>query len=278
MFAWYKNSAYCYAYLSDVLEANMKESFSTSRWFTRGWTLQELLAPKVVIFYDRDWIALGKRSEHAEWISEIAGIDVKALLQSPNTDGEDVKLSSFCVAKKMLWASHRKTTRLEDIAYCLLGIFDVNMPLLYGEGDRAFLRLQEEIIRRSDDDSILAWGLEPEMDHPQGLISESVSYEMAEWYSSRDVLASSPEDFKNCASLEYTSGSISPFTMSNVGLQVQLRLVPVSYSADRDDLVYSPLDNDGWLGMLSCTSAEVWTLWEFRSCQPMAVLGLQYKK
>ncbi|KAH7078100.1 heterokaryon incompatibility protein-domain-containing protein, partial [Paraphoma chrysanthemicola] len=225
MFTWYRNSVYCYAYLPDVLEANMKESFSKSRWFTRGWTLQELLAPKDVIFYDRDWKMLGKRVEHAEWISEIAGIDATVLRQSPNTDGKDVGLGSFCVAKKMSWASHRATTRLEDMAYCLLGIFDVSMPLLYGEGDRAFLRLQEEIIRRSDDDSILAWGLEPEMNHPQGLISKPVRNEMAKWRSSRDVLASSPKDFKNCASLKYRSGSISPFTMTNVGLQIQLQLV-----------------------------------------------------
>ncbi|KAH7070227.1 heterokaryon incompatibility protein-domain-containing protein [Paraphoma chrysanthemicola] len=256
MFAWYKNSAHCYAYLSDVLEADLNESFSKSRWFTRGWTLQELLAPHDVIFYDQQWKVLGKRSEHAEWISEIAGIDAAALLQSTNTDAKDVGLGSFCVAKKMSWASHRVTTRLEDIAYCLLGIFDVNMPLLYGEGDRAFLRLQEEIIRRSDDDSILAWGLEPAMNHPRGLIPEKVWDEMTEWYISEDLLASSPKDFRNCASLKYTSGSVSPFTMTNAGLQVQLQLVPVTRSADPDGPSYPPLDDGGWVGLLSCASGR----------------------
>ena len=201
---------------------------------------------------------MGKRSEHAEWISEIAGIDANALLRSPNNLNGNVALSSFCVAKRMSWASNRETTRPEDIAYCLLGIFDVNMPLFYGEGDRAFLRLQEEIIRRTDDDSILAWGREPEMGHPLGLVPHHVELEMAEGYNERDLLASSPKDFIHCANLKYTSGPNSPFTLTNVGLQIELPLVPVYEPDDRvtsqpDDHVISRSSN-AWIGLLSCSS------------------------
>ena len=249
MFAWYQKSTRCYAYLSDVDEANMIEDFPKSRWFTRGWTLQELLAPKDVIFYDRQWNELGKKSDHADWISKIAGIDPKALLPDPDTNDESISLRSFCVAKKMSWASRRETRHREDIAYCLLGIFDVRMSLLYGEGDQAFLRLQEEIIRRTDDDSILAWGLEPKMDHPQRKVSEDLKFEMTEYIEESNSLASSPKDFIDCANFRYTPGSISPFTLTNVGLQIRLPLVSVYQAHDNFD---SPLGGS-WLGLLSCS-------------------------
>jgi hypothetical protein len=247
MFAWYKNSARCYAYLSDVSLANMNESFPKSRWFTRGWTLQELLAPTDVFFYDQQWNEMGTKHEHVEWISEISGIDTDAL-----GDGRLPEFSWFCVAQKMSWASHRQTTRPEDIAYCLLGIFDVNMPLLYGEGDRAFLRLQEEIIKRSYDDSILAWNLDPEMEHPLGLVSDTVKATMAGHLYEKDVLASSPEDFKNCADLALSTNSHSPVTLTNAGLQIQLPLVPVLRSNDDATSTIT----DGYIGLLSCSSGE----------------------
>ncbi|KAF1958443.1 HET-domain-containing protein [Byssothecium circinans] len=252
MFAWYKNSARCYAYLSDVLEASMDEDFSRSRWFTRGWTLQELLAPKTVIFYDQQWIHLGTKSEHAERISEITGIDRTALLRGTVIDGRRVELGSFCVAKRMSWASARQTTRAEDMAYCLLGIFNVSMPLLYGEGDRAFLRLQEEISRKIDDDSILAWGLKPEMDHPLGLISDPVRFLMSRTFLLSDIFASSPRDFINCANLSYAAKSTSPFTLTNTGLQIQLPLVPVSPTNDPS----VPDGCHGWIGLLSCSTGS----------------------
>jgi hypothetical protein len=258
MFNWYRNSDYCYAYLSDVQEADMSRSFSESRWFKRGWTLQELVAPKEVIFYDREWSHIGKRSDHVDWISGITGIDPEVLDKPPESNGGDdeddrmAALSSACVAKRLSWASRRETTRLEDIAYCLLGIFDVNMPLLYGEGDRAFLRLQEEIIARTDDDSILAWGLEPEMDHPQGLVSDTVKSQMAEYFNERTLLASSPKDFMHCANLKYTSVASSPFTLTNVGLQIRLPLVSV-YQPD-DEIVSKA--GGGWIGLLRCSSGK----------------------
>jgi hypothetical protein len=159
MFRWYERAEVCYAYLSDVSgDANLQEDvseFVESRWFTRGWTLQELVAPKSVLFYskrDKGWHFLGTKEELCDQISTITGIDTDTLY------GAGLELAS--VARKMSWASHRETTRIEDTAYCLLGIFDVNMPLLYGEGQKAFLRLQEEILRASSDYSLFAWGLD----------------------------------------------------------------------------------------------------------------------
>lgn len=123
--------------------------FANSAWFTRGWTLQELLAPVNLTFYDCHWIALGTKQDFRDGIQQRTGIQAKVL------DGSN--LGRICVAEKMSWAAGRKTTRIEDRAYSLLGIFGVNMPLLYGEGERAFNRLQSELIRVSDDLSILAW-------------------------------------------------------------------------------------------------------------------------
>ncbi|KAK0712058.1 hypothetical protein B0H67DRAFT_518816 [Lasiosphaeris hirsuta] len=153
MYRWYQEADICYAYLADVAAspgAGLPARLSRSRWFTRGWTLQELLAPSAVIFLDAAWHEIGTKSDLHEALSEITGIP-SAVLQGTSTP------SSASVAQRMSWASKRETTRPEDLAYCLLGLFDVNMPMLYGEGDRAFARLQEEIIKTSDDHSIFAW-------------------------------------------------------------------------------------------------------------------------
>ncbi|KAI1739137.1 heterokaryon incompatibility protein-domain-containing protein [Xylaria scruposa] len=160
MFQWYANSDVCYAFLADVSDV---ESIRKSRWFTRGWTLQELLAPRQVAFYSERWEFLGFKTDDTlqRQLLEASAIDYAhrdALISFNPRD--------WSIAQRMSWASKRQTTRVEDVAYCLLGIFDVHMPLLYGEGERAFTRLQEEIIRVSEDRSIFAW-----TDHD--IISES---------------------------------------------------------------------------------------------------------
>ncbi|KAK4153986.1 hypothetical protein C8A00DRAFT_33239 [Chaetomidium leptoderma] len=150
MFRWYGDAELCYAFLSDVNPEESPHSWSStfrqSRWFTRGWTLQELIAPGVVYFYGAGWKQIGSRDKLLDLIVEITQISANYF-----TTGD---LSQFSAAQKMSWAANRNTTRPEDEAYCLLGLFDINMPLLYGEGKRAFLRLQEEILRQSDDDSL----------------------------------------------------------------------------------------------------------------------------
>ncbi|KAL9112015.1 MAG: hypothetical protein Q9227_003635 [Pyrenula ochraceoflavens] len=144
MFSWYEKAVCCYAYLSDVERGMDGSEFAKSRWFTRGWTLQELLAPYEVVFYTRDWDLLAKKNTIPELLREITGIAAEIL------SGEH-PIDSASVAQRMSWASGRKTSRPEDISYCLLGIFNVNMPMLYGEGKKAFRRLQEEIIKSSYD-------------------------------------------------------------------------------------------------------------------------------
>ncbi|KAF2654848.1 HET-domain-containing protein, partial [Lophiostoma macrostomum CBS 122681] len=140
MFSWYRNADTCLVYLKDVywklddvpkdttLSDMAIQRFIGRAWFTRGWTLQELLAPTSITFFNKDWENIGDRDTLQEFITE------------------------------MSWASLRETTREEDSAYCLLGLFGVNMPLIYGEGGtRAFIRLQEELIKSSADHTIFAW-------------------------------------------------------------------------------------------------------------------------
>ncbi|KAH8881644.1 HET-domain-containing protein [Thozetella sp. PMI_491] len=160
MYAWYLNSTVCYAYLADVPDASPNSPrFRSSRWFTRGWTLQELLAPSEVVFYSRDWVQIGTKKSLAKLVYEITGIREEYLLQMDGILGASI-------AQRMSWVSNRSTTRPEDMAYCLLGLFDVNLPLIYGEGSKAFVRLQEEIIKVSDDHSIFAWNWITQLSDP----------------------------------------------------------------------------------------------------------------
>ncbi|PTB78744.1 hypothetical protein M440DRAFT_1399860 [Trichoderma longibrachiatum ATCC 18648] len=224
MYLWYEQSAECYAFLADVEPPNdahpdaFHENLRRSRWFTRGWTLQELIAPKLVLFYAKDWTLLGQKDAPANFtkiISEISNIDRDVL------DGRIDPLQ-LSVSARMAWASHRNTTRLEDTAYCLMGLFQVNMPLLYGEGRRAFTRLQEEIIQRTDDQSIFAWNsFDDEDEDPDALFG---------------LLAQSPAQFKHAGSLQvlpplpvYAS---APSVMTNQGLRVQLYLEQRPYSVE----------------------------------------------
>ncbi|KAI8284397.1 Vegetative incompatibility protein HET-E-1 [Colletotrichum sp. SAR11_240] len=153
MFRWYQDSTICYAFLSDVpsdTDFDESSAFAKSRWFTRGWTLQELLAPAKLDFYSNSWDHLGSKLGLAKAISSVARIE-EAFLR-----GRSIREAS--IAARMSWAATRETAREEDRSYSLLGIFDVHIPLLYGEGGKnAFFRLQEELIRKSDDQSIFVW-------------------------------------------------------------------------------------------------------------------------
>ncbi|KAI0740646.1 heterokaryon incompatibility protein-domain-containing protein [Earliella scabrosa] len=158
MFTWYSYAEVCFAYLDDVPSdcyLHVPDSaFRTARWHTRGWTLQELIAPQVVIFISRDWRRLGDKAHLADLLQQITRVWAIVLRhQFPCT--------KTSVATRMSWASRRRTTRVEDEAYCLMGLFGINMPTLYGEGRQAFQRLQHEIIKVTWDTSILAWGSYP---------------------------------------------------------------------------------------------------------------------
>lgn len=213
MYTWYANGEVCYAYLSD-LETRLhylpwQERLGESRWFPRGWTLQELIAPQVVILYAKDWVVLGSRADFCAELSRITKVDEDVLLHPSKR-----ALQQLSIATRMSWASNRTTTRVEGIAYCLLGIFNVSMPLLYGEGEKAFIRLQGEIMKGSDDHSLFAWWHPAHDDiHDGGL---------ARWKHT-DMLAQSPKMFAN-------SGDIITFqephpkhdTMTNRGLLIDL--------------------------------------------------------
>jgi hypothetical protein len=209
MYDWYSASAICYAYLADVPSLSAKDccaqdsTFSKSRWFKRGWTLQELLAPKHVEFYSKDWLYISNKRLLAEQVHIITRIPTDMITFKTG-------LYHYSIAQRMNWASKRTTTKIEDIAYCLLGIFEVNMPLLYGEGGNAFLRLQEEIIRRSDDQSFLVW----RSVFDEGLAASQSSF----------LLAFSPASFFEEDTTVTQIGN-QPFSFNNIGLSIKVALV-----------------------------------------------------
>jgi hypothetical protein len=151
MYAWYESSAYCMAYLAD--DTGSPGSFKRSQWWTRGWTLQELIAPKELMFYDHMWSPRISRFYSAPIIEDITGIP-KNILEMPSR----AALRKVCAAVKFSWAARRSTTKDEDQAYSLFGLFNVQLPVLYGEGlNNALWRLQLEIYRSTSDHSIFAW-------------------------------------------------------------------------------------------------------------------------
>lgn len=157
MFQWYRNATKCYVYLADVSKSVLSDSdkpsqvpwehaFRNSRWFTRGWTLQELIAPTLVEFFSRDGAKLGDKGSLGNWTSEITGIPIRALQAGD--------LTNFSITERLSWQRNRNTSRSEDKAYSLLGLCGVYMPLLYGEGkDNAFKRLREETEKASKGES-----------------------------------------------------------------------------------------------------------------------------
>ncbi|PMD39409.1 hypothetical protein L207DRAFT_634014 [Hyaloscypha variabilis F] len=203
MFRWYEDSVICYAYLSDVATLDGLEHEDSD--------FNDL------VFFDQGWNGSRNKNDILEVISKITGIPEQFI------SGRE-RFQSACFARKMAWASKRTTTRKEDMAYCLLGIFEVNMPLLYGEGEGAFMRLQEEIVKQTQDQSFLALGL----DLP----------------ANRDyfggVFAPSPADFEGCRYLRsLTDYYLEPSQMTNKGLQIRLR---VWSNENCSDFVYGEIE------------------------------------
>ena len=159
MFLWYKNATKCYVFLPDVSvptiteiapQATWEKSFRKSAWFTRGWTLQELIGPGSVEFFSSEGQLLGDKKSLEQLLHAITRLPVKAL--------QNFSPDNFTISERMGWADGRETTEEEDIVYCLLGILNVSMPASYGEGrKKAFVRLQEELIRISSDHILFEW-------------------------------------------------------------------------------------------------------------------------
>jgi hypothetical protein len=162
-------------------------------------------------FYDQFWNYCGSRASHARTIAELTGIDIELLGTRHKLKRLD--LSHFSVAERMSWVSKRHTTRPEDIAYCLFGLFSVNLPTLYGEGaSHAFRRLQEEIIKNSTDLSILAWTTAAQAEHTY-------------MPSLKGALALSPAWFARSNAIKLAGIEVEPFSITNKGLRVQLPLI-----------------------------------------------------
>lgn len=243
MFVWYKRSEVCYALLSDVDSISARSNLSKSRWFTRGWTLQELIAPWELIFYDMNWNFLGSRLHLASEITSITQIPRRVLIRSKNSEARiGPVLQSTSVAHRMSWASKRVTTREEDLAYSLMGIFDVNMPLLYGEGKRAFLRLQEAIMYASKDQSILAFR------HPEP------PARMEMWlHGFSPILAPDPSYFCDDIRQEvYGSNTHTPMKLDNGNITLEVFIVPIAKNWEDLESTCSPTH----VALLDCVCGE----------------------
>lgn len=223
MFAWYRDSNICYAFLNDLADDD-HESFAECRWWTRGWTLQELIAPGNVIFFDRNWTKVGDKSTLGKQIAKITRISEDILTGKRS-------MGTASIANRMGWAARRTTTRPEDMAYCLMGIFSVNMPLLYGEGMRAFIRLQEEIMKYSTDQTLFAW---VDKDAP-----DDKEY---------GLLAPSPQCFETThLAISYDpQGKAAPYTMTNEGISIQMLL------RKAEQIVHNNAHYQMYNGLLSC--------------------------
>lgn len=253
MYDYYRRSEICYVYIDDWgpevewgdlialgdLESEpdaepqrTSEAQSTVRanqplrWFTRGWTLQELIAPKQVEFYDASWLSRGFKHnpEVTPCLSRITGI-TSEILEKCGWVG----LDSVALGQRMSWAAYRETSRVEDTAYCLMGIFKVSMPLLYGEGSRAFLRLQQEIIKNTTDLSIFAWAVGN--DHG----------------SKKGIFSTHPRQFSMLKTCSLRKSQFSPteseITITNRGLRIHTTpfKFAVATSGSLEDLIFLDL-------------------------------------
>ena len=232
MFKWYRRSAECYVHMADVEFSDdelslkrqseetfwhapdgwavLKDRFNQSSWFERGWTLQELIAPDHIVFYDSHWNEIGPLKQFYKDVAKVTGIDENYL--APRSRSRIWP----SVATRMSWAARRHTSREEDMAYCLLGIFDINMPLLYGEGaEKAFVRLQTEIMKSSDDESLFAWTSDQ---------------------SHSSLLARQPSYFANSGDIAVPSHrrgiSRPPYSTTNRGLEIALPKKHLQLSQD----------------------------------------------
>ncbi|PIL28922.1 hypothetical protein GSI_08969 [Ganoderma sinense ZZ0214-1] len=264
MYAWYARAEICYAFLADVPPAadhrKPRSDFRGSLWFTRGWTLQELIAPRDVLFLSGDWAPIGPKYALVDLIQDITGISEEALLHVEPLD-------QFSVAQRLSWAAGRETTRVEDQAYSLLGIFDINMPTLYGEGDRAFRRLQEEIMQRVPEQSLFAWGeiylSPPIFAAPE--MSQRISFQRRVPTS---PLAMAPSYFADCRAIQTSTYSHDvasrvhlEYISTPYGIRTQFQMLPLSVLFPSESLRrhrrQDPEEDSQWyLAILGCNHAE----------------------
>lgn len=259
MYRWYEAASICIAYLSDVEDDSLDTEggtsgykpggFSRSEWFRRGWTLQELLAPAEVLFYDSQWHLIGTKSELQ------AELEAVTRISSTYLRGRFRANPRPSVAQIMSWSASRNTTRVEDRAYSLMGLFNVNMALLYGEGRKAFLRLQLEILQMTDDESIFAWSL-PNVDG------------LSRW----GMLAPWPEAFAQSMHIErFASDRARPaFKMTNKGLKLSMPGLQSGLSSQQptfDIILYCSTETDPANPIWGTRSPLIRLEWDGRNWQ-----------
>lgn len=213
MYMWYRDAGLCVVYLDDVPGLELAKGigfeidtwtkrFKTSRWFTRGWTLQELIGSKQRVFFAHDWSEISSTRLSTDFNIDLIDLIATITLIPPKVLHDASTMPRYCIASRMSWASSRQTTRPEDGAYSLLGLFNIAIPILYGEGlSKAFARLQEEIMKSTFDQTLFAW---------RGP------------YQSSGLLAHYPSDFANTPQLEvWRPDMLVPHYMTNTGLYLR---------------------------------------------------------
>lgn len=246
MFRWYRAARVCYAYLADVeddaLDGNPLKllQFVKSAWFARGWTLQELIAPSNVVFYSQNWRLIGTKKDMASsgsLLSKATGIDNKFLMENLVLHNGECSPS---IAQIMSWAAKRTTKKTEDMAYCLLGLLDINMPLLYGEGGKAFLRLQEELLKVSDDHTLFAWGME--LKNPLPSVDLDIPYNPS--LPTTGMLAPTPSEFCNSGNI---TRKLFPWMPSGRnGLDRYISQTAIVYRGVRIELPIIHTEDEEW--------------------------------
>lgn len=233
MFRWYENSDRCYAFLHDVDDTifptergEERVGFrAPSKWFTRGWTLQELIAPRNVQFFNQNWTVIGDKRSLALHLERITRVPARVLKNGISSHRPSI-------AQIMSWAADRVTTREEDRAYSLLGLFGVYMPMLYGEGRHAFRRLQLEIIRMSNDHSIFAWDTGGRIGLSGSVLADDPSF----FRNCHDVVKTEPRHPRDEFIIRLERGEepdelvpmegLNAFTVTNGGIQIRLSVRP----------------------------------------------------
>ncbi|KAI5983268.1 heterokaryon incompatibility protein-domain-containing protein [Pisolithus orientalis] len=273
MYSWYQNSQVCYAYIGDIEESSFPSERNNSKfsksngwpeWFSRGWTLQELIAPKRIEFFSKDWIHIGNKRRLGSTLEKITRIPVDIL-----EHGITSKRPS--IAQIMSWAADRRTTRVEDRAYALMGLFGVSMPMLYGEGEKAFQKLQLEIMRMSSDQSIFAWDPYGRMPRYGSVLADDPSYfrdcrdirvvesdqfvdKLADYVHSHDIGGlENGSEWRQTAHSQLMSG----FVATNAGIQIWLPIIPYLDPPTEFKAILACSDNDGKLitiDLASCRS------------------------
>ncbi|KAI9061987.1 hypothetical protein FKP32DRAFT_1630065 [Trametes sanguinea] len=271
MYEWYRRADICYVYLEDVDDDDDIEApdsqFRQARWHRRGWTLQELIAPRSIVFLSRGWCPLGMKSNLARLLEEVTGVNHEILTHRAS-------LNTISVARRMWWASQRVTTRVEDEAYSLMGIFGVHMAPIYGEGRHAFIRLQEEILRNIPDQSIFAWGRMFPPPRPRScapvlhLRSQSphtMDDDAVPWTQSHSLLARSPRDFEETTScvvpvshkrfrnrIDISEDLPLPeYAITSYGVRTQLPVIPARFLVPRTNVRLMAAD-PAWSLLCDC--------------------------